>query len=163
MGDRIPVADRTEIEVLHAKPASQWPFTISVVIPAYNEGYGIRQVVDQIRYIIPEAEVLVIDDGSQDNTASQAEEAGAKIIRHPYNIGNGAAVKTGIRNASGEVVLVIDADGQHNPSDIIQILEPLMQGYMMAVGARNIETHASFVRLIGNTALNSFAGYIVGQ
>lgn len=151
-------------QVLEQLPSeSRWPFTISVIIPAYEEGYGIRKVVEGVRDELPEAEVIVVDDGSNDNTAAEAEAGGARIIRHPYNIGNGAGVKTGVRHATGDVVMVLDADGQHNPADIPRILSPLSQGYAMAVGARRADTHASLARRLGNGALNRFATYIAGR
>jgi len=98
-------------------------YTLTVIIPAYNEGDAIRNVIAKTKELRPEAEILVVDDGSKDNTYEVARAAGARVIRHPYNKGNGAAVKTGLRNARGEVVLLLDADGQHPPEDINRVLE----------------------------------------
>lgn len=143
--------------------SNTWPFSISVVIPARDEGYGIREVISRIRRELPEAEILVVDDGSNDDTADQATQGGARVIRHPYSIGNGAGVKTGIRHATGDIVLVLDADGQHDPADIPLILQPLTQGYVMVVGARRHDTHASLLRRLGNSALNHLATYLVDR
>ncbi|HET8645035.1 MAG TPA: glycosyltransferase family 2 protein, partial [Vicinamibacteria bacterium] len=93
------------------------PREVSVVIPAFNEEEGIGAVVSGLRSGRPWREVLVVDDGSTDETAARAEAAGARVVRHPYNKGNGAAVKTGIREARGDVILLMDADGQHDPED----------------------------------------------
>ena len=91
---------------------------ISIVIPAYNEAENIGDVVGKIRSLHPDAEVIVIDDGSQDQTAERAIQAGAAVYCHPYNIGNGAAIKSGIRVAGGDILVFMDADGQHDPADI---------------------------------------------
>ena len=95
---------------------------ISIVIPAYNEAENIGDVVGKIRSLHPDAEVIVIDDGSQDKTAERAVQAGAIVYRHPYNIGNGAAIKSGIRVAGGDILVFMDADGQHDPDDIQELL-----------------------------------------
>src|SRR5690606_29601047 len=102
---------------------------------------------------------LVVDDGSTDDTAAQAAAAGARVIRQPYNKGNGAAVKTGIRNATGEHVLIMDGDGQHKPSDAIRLVA-LLHDYDLVVGARSSATQASAVRRLGNGVLNWLAGYL---
>src|SRR4029453_8132601 len=106
-----------EAEPLVFQPAAPWPFSVSIVIPAFNEGRTIGQVIDAARVQCPNAEVIVVDDASKDDTAQQAEAAGARVIRRPYNIGNGAGVKTGIRAATGDVILILDGDGQHDPAD----------------------------------------------
>src|SRR5690242_17050986 len=109
---------------------------LSVVIPAYNEGDSIGVILGKIRQLKPAAEVIVVDDGSSDNTApAAAARHGVRVVRHPYNKGNGAAVKTGIRAAHGEVVLLIDADGQHQPEDIERVLAGIGE-YDLVVGAR---------------------------
>jgi glycosyltransferase involved in cell wall biosynthesis len=89
---------------------------VSIVIPAYNEEAIIGQTVARIHSLYPDFETIIVDDGSTDNTALKAREAGAKVFQHPYNIGNGAAVKTGIRKASGDLVVLMDGDGQHDPA-----------------------------------------------
>jgi len=98
------------------------PSSVSIVIPAVNEAHAIGGVVARLRAMAPWRDVLVIDDGSSDDTAQRAADAGARVVRHPYNKGNGAAVKTGIRSALGEFVLIIDADGQHHPDDAMRIV-----------------------------------------
>jgi glycosyltransferase involved in cell wall biosynthesis len=139
-----------------------FPFTVSVVIPAYNEGHGIAEVVAAARSHLPEGEVLVVDDASSDDTAEQARHAGARVVRHPDNKGNGAAVKTGLRSASGEVVLLMDADGQMNSAYIPMLLRKLTEGYDMAVGARTPTTQGdTLTRRLGNNALNRFGSYLV--
>jgi glycosyltransferase involved in cell wall biosynthesis len=144
-----------------ATPAA-YPFSVTVVIPAYNESGGIRRVLAALHMHLPDAEVLVIDDASQDDTAAQAAAAGARVIRHPQNRGNGAAVKTGIRNAGGEVVLLMDADGQMDPAYIPAILGRLAEGYDMVIGARSRDTQGdSRFRRMGNRLLDSFGSYLV--
>jgi len=111
----------------------------------------------------PWKEVLVIDDGSSDDTARAAATAGARVIAHPYNKGNGAAVKTGIRNANGEFILIVDADGQHSAADALRVIEFLGE-YDLVVGARGGSTdQASTVRHIGNNVLNWVAAYLTGR
>ena len=136
---------------------------ISIIIPAYREEKVIGTVVSGIRSVMDESdrsyEILVINDGSDDATASEAEKAGARVISHPYNIGNGAAVKTGIRNAKGDILVTIDGDGQHSPNDIPRLLEK-MDTYDMAVGARTNDSEASFHRKTANWVYNRFASYM---
>jgi len=131
---------------------------VSVVIPACNEADSIGILVSEIHKIYPGFEIVVIDDGSRDETAAVAEQAGAKVYRHPYNIGNGAAVKSGIRVATGEVLVFMDGDGQHAPQDIARLLEPIPE-YDMVVGARTQNGQASLMRGLGNTFYNWLASY----
>jgi len=133
--------------------------SVSCIIPAYNEGEAIRDVVARIRGLYPAMEVIVVDDGSSDNTASVAEQAGARVLRHTYNIGNGAAVKTGIRNARGEVIVMLDADGQHPPEEISRLLEDIGR-YDMVVGARSKNATVSKFRSIGNWGLIRIAEFL---
>jgi glycosyltransferase involved in cell wall biosynthesis len=135
------------------------PASVSIVIPAYNEGAAIGALVRALSAAGPWREVLVIDDGSSDETASAAEAAGARIIRHPYNKGNGAAVKTGIRAATGEYVLIIDGDGQHPPEDALRLVSRLGT-YDLVVGARSSDTQAGWARRAGNAMLNRLASYL---
>jgi glycosyltransferase involved in cell wall biosynthesis len=135
---------------------------VSVVIPAMNEADGIGPVVARLLATGNWREVLVVDDGSRDDTGAHAAAAGARVIRHPYNKGNGAAVKTGIRNANGEFVLIVDADGQHAPDDA-QRLTALLGEYDLVIGARSSETQATPGRRFGNAALNALASYLTGQ
>lgn len=148
-----------------ASPAAATPpglDAVSVVIPAFNEAASIGPLVASLRLVGPWREILVVDDGSTDDTGARASEAGAVLIRHPYNKGNGASVKTGIRRASGDFVLVLDADGQHQPADAARLVSRLGD-YDLAVGARSTATQATMARRAGNAALNALATYLTGQ
>ncbi len=134
----------------------------SIVIPAFNEGAAIGPLVAGLREAARWHEILVIDDGSSDDTGAQASAAGARVIRHPYNKGNGAAVKTGIRDATGRFVLIADADGQHRPADAARLVSYLDR-YDLVVGARSSRTQASLARRLGNSALNRVASYLTEQ
>ena len=135
---------------------------VSIVIPAMNEAHAIADVVARLRATAPWREIIVVDDGSADDTAAQAGRAGARVIRHPYNKGNGAAVKTGIRAARGEFVLIVDADGQHPPEDACRIVSRLGE-YDLVVGARASATQATSARRGGNALLNGLASYLTGR
>jgi len=132
---------------------------ISIIIPAYNEIATIGAIVDKIKSLYPNFEVIVVNDGSKDNTEDAAREAGAIVYNHPYNMGNGAAIKSGIRVASGEVLVLMDGDGQHNPEDIGRMIECFPE-YDMVVGARAKSDQVSLFRGIGNTILNRLASYV---
>jgi glycosyltransferase involved in cell wall biosynthesis len=138
------------------------PADVSVVIPAYNEGAVIAQVVSALGAAGPWHEIIVVDDGSQDDTSAHAAAAGATVVRHPYNKGNGAAVKSGIRRATGEHVLIVDGDGQHSPEDARRLVARLGE-YDLVIGARSTSTQATHARRFGNTALNRFASYLTGR
>jgi len=135
---------------------------VSVIIPAYNERQTIGDIVRRVRAVLEQAEVIVVDDGSTDGTAEEAVNAGAKVISHPYNIGNGAAVKTGIRHASGEVLVFLDGDGQHPPEDIPQLLAEIDR-YDMVIGARTRDSNVSAFRSLGNWGLILVANYLTGM
>ncbi|WP_051080708.1 glycosyltransferase family 2 protein [Thioalkalivibrio sp. ALMg9] len=137
--------------------------SLSVVVPAKNESRAIGKVISSIFRIIPDAEVLVIDDGSTDNTTEIAEKAGARVIAQPYSMGNGAAIKRGARSAHGEILVFMDGDGQHNPQDIPRLLEQLDRGYDMAVGARQKGSQANVGRGLANRFYNRLASYMTGQ
>jgi len=138
------------------------PADTSIVIPAYNEAAGIGAVVRELTASAPWREVLVVDDGSTDDTGAQAAAAGARVIRHPYNKGNGAAVKTGIRHTTGALVLIIDADGQHAPGDAVRLVS-LLGAYDLVVGARSRRSQATAARRLGNSLLNGIASYLTEQ
>ena len=138
------------------------PDSVSILIPAYDEGPVVGDVIRALRAAAPWHEILLIDDGSSDETARFAAEAGATVLRHPYNKGNGAAVKTGLRAATGEYVLVIDGDGQHKPEDA-QAIVARLGDYDLVVGARAGHTQATGARRLGNGLLNAFATYMTGR
>jgi len=127
-----------------------------------NEADAIGTVVSSLRAAAPWREVLVVDDGSTDETSARARAAGACIVRHPYNKGNGAAVKTGVRRANGDFVLIIDADGQHPPEDAQRIAARLGE-FDLVIGARSGATQATTARRLGNAVLNRFASYLTGR
>jgi glycosyltransferase involved in cell wall biosynthesis len=138
------------------------PSDTSIVIPAFNEAASIGAVVRDLTAAASWHEVLVIDDGSTDQTGAEAMAAGARVIRHPYNKGNGAAVKTGIRQTTGTLVLIIDADGQHAPADAVRLVSHLGD-YDLVVGARSSRSQATAARRLGNSLLNRIASYLTEQ
>lgn len=138
------------------------PSSVSVIVPAYNEEHAIADLVAELRASDPWHEIIVVDDGSRDATAERAAQAGARVVRHPYNKGNGAAVKTGIRNATGEYILIVDGDGQHKPEDARRLVSKLGQ-YDLVIGARSSGTQATHARRFGNSALNWLAGYLTDR
>lgn len=137
--------------------------TLSVVLPAKNEAVAVGGTVAKVLSAFPDAEVIVVNDGSIDDTAQVAEAAGAKVISHPYCKGNGAAIKTGARAAVGDVIVFMDADGQHDPSDISRLLSKLEEGYDLVVGARDRASQASVGRSLANLFYNRLATYMTGH
>lgn len=138
--------------------------TISVVIPAYNEGEVIASILDRLLLLDEINEVVVVDDGSSDNTVdvvSGYKDKGVVLVQHPYNIGNGAAVKTGVRKATGSIIVLMDADGQHPPEEIPKML-PYLDQYAMIVGARSQGTVSVWWRNLANGVFNYYASYLVG-
>ena len=133
---------------------------ISIVIPVFNEAAGLAELLGKIHALkLVQAEVIVVDDGSSDGSAEVALAAGAHVIRHPYNIGNGAAVKSGIRAAQGRLIVLMDGDGQHKPADIPQLLAEAGK-YHMVVGARAKGSKLRFHRNVANSVYNLFASYV---
>jgi glycosyltransferase involved in cell wall biosynthesis len=137
--------------------------TVSVILPARNEGSGLKQLLPRLRDQVPNAEIIVVDDDSTDDTAAVAQQHGARVIHHPYRMGNGAAIKTGARAAQGEVLVFMDADGQHDPADVSRLLARLDEGYDMVVGARTEGSQAGRRRKIANRLYNRLASWMVGQ
>jgi len=133
---------------------------VSIVLPAKNESAAIGQTLAQIQQLQLAHEIIVVNDGSTDQTKQVAESAGAKVVTHPYSKGNGAAIKTGARAAAGEVIVFMDADGQHDPQDIPRLLEKINQGYDLVVGARQKGSQASVGRGIANSLYNNLATYM---
>ena len=132
---------------------------VSIIIPAYNEAQAIGDVVTKIIHLYPDFEVIVVNDGSIDDTADVAKAAGALVYSHPQNIGNGAAVKSGIRFASGKILVFMDGDGQHRPEDIKEMLT-YFPDYDMVVGARSKNHQASWGRALANRIYNWLASYV---
>ena len=138
------------------------PTSTSVIIPAFEESASIGSVVQGLRAAAPWKEIIVIDDGSTDATAEQARAAGACVVRHPYNKGNGASVKSGIRHASGDWILIVDGDGQHSTDDAVRLVSALGL-FDLVVGARSGHTQATMTRRMGNAVLAQLAGYLANR
>ncbi|WP_288128094.1 glycosyltransferase family 2 protein [Thiomonas sp.] len=136
---------------------------LSIILPARNEAGAVGATVAGIRARYPEAEIIVVNDGSSDATAQVAAQAGARVISKPYGMGNGAAVKTGARAAGGDVLVFMDADGQHDPADIPRLLAKLDAGYDMVVGARDDGSQASVGRGVANGLYNRLASWMTGH
>lgn len=136
---------------------------ISIILPAKNEAQSLDFLLQELNSQQPGAEIIVVNDGSTDNTIQVCKNHGVTVINHPYSIGNGAAIKTGARHASGQILVFMDADGQHKPEDISRLLEKMEQGYEMVIGARQTDTHASLVRRMGNSVYNKLASIMTGH
>lgn len=134
----------------------------SIILPLHNEEDNIASVIDNIKkQTPPDTQILVVDDGSSDNSAEIASAKGATVVSHPYRIGNGAAVKTGIRRAEAEVLIFMDSDGQHDPADIPKLLA-YIDKFDMVVGSRDGKSCTSLPRKIANKIYNWFATYVTG-
>jgi glycosyltransferase involved in cell wall biosynthesis len=134
----------------------------SIILPSKNEADSLIKLLPVLRNKFPDAEIVVVDDGSTDNTVDICTQHKVKVISHVYSMGNGAAIKTGARSAQGQILVFMDADGQHDPEDIQHLLDKINDGYDMVVGARQLDTHASLTRRIGNTVYNKLASWMTG-
>ena len=138
-------------------------YSLSIVIPAKNEAENLKRFLPRLLAVVMDAEVIVVNDGSTDDTLSICEQHDVTVVTHPYSKGNGAAIKTGARTAKGEVIVFMDGDGQHKPEDISQMLEKLATGYDMAVGARDKQSQADSFRAIANSVYNWLSSAITGH
>ena len=134
---------------------------LSVVLPARNEATSLAQLLPPLCQLLPDAEIIVVNDGSVDDTLAVCAEFPVRVISHPYPKGNGAAIKTGARAAHGEVIVFMDADGQHQPEDIPALLDKLAEGYDMVVGARKSGSHAGAHRAVANDVFSRLASWMV--
>lgn len=137
--------------------------SFSIILPSKNEAAVLCDLLPELKWQAPTAEIIVVDDGSTDDTVAVCQANGVRVICHPYSKGNGAAIKTGARAASGELLVFMDADGQHKPEDIPRLLETLAQGYDMVVGARSRESQAGVHRAAANGFYNWLATWMVGH
>lgn len=136
-------------------------YHLSIVIPARNEEAGLNSLLPKIRGKYPNAEIIVVDDGSSDETAKVCLRNNVSVVMNPYCMGNGASIKTGARHAKGDILILMDADGQHDPADIERLLEKLSEGYDMVVGARSLPSQAGLHRALGNNIYNKIASWMV--
>jgi len=137
---------------------------ISIVIPAKNEEQGLRALLPELTAAYPDAQIIVVDDGSTDATAQVCRDAGVELVTHPYSKGNGAAVKSGARVAKGEYLVFMDADGQHKAADVGRLLAKVAEGYDLVVGARSgRDSQASVARWSANAIYNRFASWMVNR
>jgi glycosyltransferase involved in cell wall biosynthesis len=139
------------------------PPDLSIVLPARNEAPALQRLLPVLRGQFPQAQIIVVNDGSSDDTSALCERHRVQEVRHRYSIGNGGAVKSGARAARGEVIVFMDADGQHDPADIPRLLGRLAEGYDMVVGARDGSSQASVGRSLANRLYNRVANYMTGQ
>jgi glycosyltransferase involved in cell wall biosynthesis len=136
---------------------------VSIILPAKNEAVNLQKLLPELRQTLPNAEIIVVNDGSTDDTVSICEKNGVKVVTHQYSKGNGASIKTGARAASNDTLVFMDGDGQHKPADVVKLLEQFGDGYDMVVGARSAATQASVSRLVANSVYNKLSSWISGQ
>ncbi|KPJ94252.1 MAG: glycosyl transferase [Gammaproteobacteria bacterium SG8_15] len=139
------------------------PQSVTIVVPAKNEAGNLKTLLPKLIEVMPDAEIIVVNDGSSDDTLTICREHDIHVISHPYSMGNGASIKSGARAAAGDILVFMDGDGQHDPNDIPRLLEKIRAGYEMAVGARSVDTHASLIRRIGNSFYNKLASIMTGS
>ncbi len=137
--------------------------TLSIIIPCRNEAQSLHTLLPEIKKNQPDAEIILVNDGSTDNSTQIAEQIGITVINHPYSMGNGAAIKAGARQALGEILIFMDADGQHQPQDIARLMTEMQQGYDMVVGAREAKSQASIWRSLANGLYNKLSSWMVGH
>jgi glycosyltransferase involved in cell wall biosynthesis len=137
--------------------------SISIIIPAKNEESSLAEILPKLRNYFPDSEIIVVNDGSSDDTDNVARSHNARVVTHPYSMGNGAAVKSGARIASGDIYVFMDADGQHSPDDVPQLISRYQEGYDMVVGARHNSSQASLGRSYANRIYNWLASWMVGR
>ena len=135
---------------------------LSIILPAKNEAAALADLLPKLRQAQPEAEIIVVDDGSTDDTARLCAAHSVQVVRQPYSMGNGAAIKRGARDARGDVLVFMDADGQHDPVLIERLLRGLDGGMDMVVGARDWSGQAGVSRGIANTIYNWLASRMTG-
>ena len=136
----------------------------SIIIPAKNESEGLKFTLPELKGISEVMEIIVVNDGSIDQTEQVCQDNDVRVINHPYSKGNGAAIKTGVRNAKGDVLILMDADGQHRVDDVVKLIDEFQSSqYDMIVGARDSKSQASLARLFGNELYNRIASYMTGH
>lgn len=136
---------------------------LSIILPAKNEGKSLPTLLNTLTTLYPSAEIIVVNDGSTDETRNIPLPDGARLINHPYSMGNGAAIKTGARAATGEILVFMDADGQHDPADVQRLVDRLNEGYDMVVGARSSRSQASIGRYFANSCYNQLGSWMTGH
>lgn len=136
---------------------------LSIILPAKNEAAGLQRTLPALRQAYPGAQIIVVNDGSTDATVQIASDHGALVVSNPYSMGNGAAIKRGARAASGDILVFMDADGQHSADHIQALLDKLDQGYDMVVGARDASGQANFHRGLANAFYNRLASHMTGH